>query len=705
MPSEDQVTRPAPGCWVLRTPGSAYVLSMTGQDVPVTAHWGARVDDATAVALSGVPADPPRASWESPLDGREEYPSDSGLRFAEPALAVRFPDGQRTVRWQAPTDEIVAGDDATELRLQFREQTRDLGLTLHYRVLDGHEVIERWATLSAGEDVEIRRADSAAWCPPRREAYRLSSLHGRWGAETQLQRTPLPAGLTRLGSRRTTTGPVHNPWFAVDDGTASETAGEVWSAALAWSGTWHADLEVLPGGRVTARVGAGHEEPLARLRPGESFTTPVSAGMFSGDGFGATSRAWHRYTRRIMPASGETRPVLYNSWEATGFDLDEANQVALAERAAAIGCELFVMDDGWFGRRVDDTAGLGDWTPNPDRFPNGLGPLVERITALGMRFGIWVEPEMVNPDSDLYRAHPDWVYASDGYPRHELRNQLILDVGRPDVAAWLHGWLDALLRGHDIAFVKWDMNRPVTDPGPGAQWAQRHAEGVYAILDRLRRDHPGVRFESCASGGGRVDLGILARTDQVWPSDNTDASDRLHIQEGFSQGYPARAMTAWVTDSPNYLTGRRLPLRFRFHVAMSGVLGVGGDLAAWTAEEQAEAAALIARYKQIRATVQHGDLYRLRSPRTSSAPALAYVSPTGDEVVVFQWLDGHRYGEPAPPARLPFLPPGGVWTDADTGVTYTSVFLHAHGVDAGLRRDHDSAVTVLQAVTSGAGCP
>ncbi|MFC5008007.1 alpha-galactosidase [Dactylosporangium cerinum] len=694
MPEADQVTRPAPGIWVLRTPGSAYVVSTGGEDVPVAVHWGAGVDDATAVALAAVPPDPQRASWESPLDGREEYPSDSGLRFAEPALAVRFPDGQRTVRWQPPVDEVVAGDGWSELRLRFHELTRQLRLTLHYRVLDGLDVVERWATLDAGEPLEVRRADSAAWCLPRRDGQRLSSLHGRWGAETQVQRTTLPAGRTGLGSRRTTTGPAHNPWFAVDDGAASETAGEVWSVALAWSGTWHADLEVLPNHRVTARVGAGHEEPLAHLDAGGSFTTPVSVGVFSDGGFGGASRAWHRYAHHVMPSGGETRPVLYNSWEATGFQLDEANQLALAERAAAIGCELFVMDDGWFGKRVDDHAGLGDWTPNPDRFPDGLGPLIKHVTRLGMRFGIWVEPEMVNPDSDLYRAHPDWVYATPGYPRHELRNQLVLDVGRPEVAEWLHGWLDALLSGHDIAFVKWDMNRPVTDPGPGPQWAQRHAEGVYTILDRLRRDHPGVRFESCASGGSRVDLGILARTDQVWPSDNTDAADRLHIQEGFSLAYPARAMTAWVTDAPNFLTGHRLPLRFRFHVAMSGVLGVGGDLNAWTADERAEAAQLIALYKQIRPVVQHGELHRLRSPRTSTAPALAYAR--GDEVVVFQWLHRHRFGEPAPPARLAFLPPDGTWVDAETGATFPAGYLRVHGVDAGLSRDHDSAVTVLR---------
>ncbi|GAA2382895.1 alpha-galactosidase [Dactylosporangium salmoneum] len=694
------VAEPAPGVWVLRTPRSAYVISLGislgGEDVPLAVHWGAPVDDETAVALAAVPADPQRGSWESHVDGREEYPSDTGMRFVEPALALRFPDGSRTVRWVFDGAETGEG----HLRLRYTELTRPLRLTLHYRVADGHDVIERWAELASDEPVEVLRADSAAWCPPPREGYRLGTLHGRWGADSRVERTALPDGVVRLGSRRTTTSPMANPWIALDDGTATETAGEVWTAALAWSGTWRIDVQRLPGGRVVANVGAGHEEPVAVLARGTTYEAPKSCGLWTDAGFGAASRAWHRYVRAcVLPHGDELRPVLYNSWEATGFLLDEANQMALAERAAALGCELFVMDDGWFGARLSDNAGLGDWLPNPTRFPNGLGPLVKRVTDLGMRFGIWVEPEAVNPDSDLYRAHPDWVYASPGYPRHELRHQLVLDLGRPEVAAWVHGWLDALLTEHDIAFVKWDMNRPVTDPGPRGPllWSTAHARNLYAVLDRLRRDHPGVRFESCASGGGRVDLGILARTDQVWPSDNTDASDRLHIQEGFSQLYPARAMTAWVTDAPNFLTGNRLPLRFRFHVAMAGVLGIGGDLPRWTLDEQATAASLIAQYKRIRPIVQHGELYRLRSPATSSAPALAYLSAPASayEAAVFQFLDGHRYGEPAPPARLPFLPPG-TWEDADSGERHTSGFLATHGLSAGLSRNHDSAVTHLR---------
>ena len=302
--------------------------------------------------------------------------------------------------------------------------------------------------------------------------------------------------------------------------------------------------------------------------------------------------------------------------------MNEAGQIRLAELAARLGIETFVMDDGWFGERHHDRAGLGDWTVNRQKFPRGLGPLIERVNDLGMRFGLWVEPEMVNPDSDLYRAHPDWVFHFAGRTRSQQRNQLVLNLARPDVAEWMFTTLDRLLSQNRIEFVKWDMNRSFSEPGwpeafrsgdnPERAWTD-YVHNLYAVLDALRAAHPGVEFESCASGGGRVDLGILRRVEQVWTSDNTDAWDRVKIQEGFTQAYPPQAMMAWVTDSPNFLTRRELPLRFRFHVAMAGALGVGGDLLRWTDAELAEAAELIAAYKEIRPVIQRGRLYRLAS--------------------------------------------------------------------------------------------
>jgi len=398
-----------------------------------------------------------------------------------------------------------------------------------------------------------------------------------------------------------------------------------------------------------------------------------------------------------MPYGGETRPLLYNSWEATGFDVGEDGQMALAARAAALGVELFVLDDGWFGARTSERAGLGDWAPNPARFPRGLGPLVAEVRRLGMRFGLWLEPEMVNPDSALYRAHPDWVLHMPNRRRTEMRHQLVLNLARPDTAAWTHAWLDQLIGEHDIDFVKWDANRPLTEVGwpghadPDRVWIE-HTRSVYRIMDRLRADHPNLRIESCAGGGGRADLGILARTDQVWPSDNTDPVDRIGIQHGFSQLFPARVMGSWVTDSPNATTARQTPLRFRFHVAMAGVLGLGGDLTAWTADEFDEATDLVAEYKRIRPVVQHGIAYRL-------AGAVQFLRDA--EVVVLAWQP-NRPTEPGPDAvRLTALDAGTTYRDQRTGATYAGAELMRSGLPLDLPPgDYASALVRLERQTT-----
>jgi alpha-galactosidase len=367
-----------------------------------------------------------------------------------------------------------------------------------------------------------------------------------------------------------------------------------------------------------------------------------------------------------------------------------------------------VMDDGWFGERHHDRAGLGDWTVNREKFPRGLGPLIERVNDLGMRFGLWVEPEMVNPDSDLYRAHPDWVYHFAGRTRSEQRNQLVLNLARADVAEWMIATLDRLLSDNHVEFVKWDMNRSFSEPGwpdaflagdaPERVWTD-HVRNLYAVIDRLRAAHPGVEFESCASGGGRVDLGILRRVEQVWTSDNTDAWDRVKIQEGFTQAYPPQAMMAWVTDSPNFLTRRELPLSFRFHVAMAGALGVGGDLLRWTDAELAEAAELIAAYKGIRPVIQRGRLYRLVSVLHGPFGASAYVA--GDDVVVLGWWGPQQCGARPGRIRLAGLDAGARYRDTGSGQQHLGAALMAEGLALPGETGSDFGSTLVHLVRLG----
>ncbi|MEU5084796.1 MULTISPECIES: alpha-galactosidase [Streptomyces] len=680
--------------WLLSGPGSGYALHLTDADELLHLHWGPPIALADAEELAKRPLPGPWP-FESPLDGREEYPVEGGPRFARPALSVRT-GLRRGTEWRFVSYDVADGT----LRLRFDDD--GLGVTLHYRMRG--DVVERWVTVANGgpEPVELLRADAATWTLPDREGWRLSQLHGRWAAESRLTTAPLTYGEKVIGSRRGHTGHQHLPWVALDT-DATEERGEVYGCALGWSGSWRITVAQLPDARVQITGGAGHDDSgLLLLAPGESYTTPVFAGLWSDGGFGGASRAWHAYQRaHVIPDAEQHRPVLFNSWEATYFDISEEQQAALARRAAEIGVELFVVDDGWFGARTSDRAGLGDWTPSPDRFPRGLKPLADHVHALGMRFGIWVEPEMVNPDSELYRAHPDWVQHHPGRTRTELRNQLVLNLAREDVQEYLWEQLDTLLSSAPIDYVKWDFNRCFTDAGwPGEPYPQRlwvdHVRALYALLDRLRAAHPRVAFESCSGGGGRIDLGVLGRTDQVWTSDNTDPLDRLAIQHGFTQLHPARVMAAWVTDSPNtQLNGRASSLRFRFVSAMAGVLGVGGDLTRWSPEERAEARRWVELYKEIRPLVQHGELYRLRPP-TGGLSAVQYVR--GAQTVVLAWLQAQHYGEPVPAVRLRGLDPTASYECRETGEVHRGAVLLHHGLRTGLKGDLDATVLRLRRV-------
>jgi alpha-galactosidase len=687
--------------WLLSTPDTSYAFQLQDEDVLRHVHWGRRLTMPQAVAAAAQPRRR-RRGFEGGLDGTEELAVDGGVRFGVPSLQVRFADGTRALEWQY-LDHTIDAESST-LDVRFADRHYPLEVVLHYRVHADSDVIERRLSLrnTGVEDaITLLRTDSATWPLPVRDDYRVSHVTGRWGAETRLQRTRVPVGATVFGSRRGTTSHHANPWIALDSGEAGAEHGEVWSAALAWSGTWRITIQRSADGRSAFTGGFGHDGISWQLAPGETLGTPVFAGLYSTGGFGETSRHWHEYFRaHVLSHPSEPRPVLYNSWEATGFDVHEDNQTDLARRAAALGVELFVMDDGWFGRRTSDHAGLGDWTVNPQRFPHGLRTLVDEVHRLGMRFGLWVEPEMVNPDSDLYRAHPDWVLHYPHRRRSELRNQLVLNFAHSDVAAWAAEWLDRLVTDNEIDFLKWDMNRPFTEAGwpgneadPDRLW-RAHVDTVYAILDRLRADHPHLRVEACSGGGGRVDPGMLARTDQVWISDNTDALDRLSIQHGYSQLYPPQTMSAWVTDSPNFLTGRAVPLRFRFHVAMAGVLAIGGNLMEWDEGELAEATELVAQYKTIRPIVQQGKQYWLRPPHSDGLTALQYVN--GTQSVVFAWRQAPHFGYETAPLRLAALDPDAQYRDVASGIVYHGAVLLAHGLPLDLPGgDYASTVVLL----------
>lgn len=693
--------------------GVSYAFGVNAEGRLQTLYWGAALGPADQ--LPAAVQVPENSSNEVPIALTPyEFAGFGGGLTTEPALKVRFPDGVRDL------DLRYAGHQSKDgqLVLHLKDVQRAVHVTLTYAMDEATGILARSAVLEnrTGNWLQVDQMAAACLNLPYSDDLQLSFLSGRWAGEFALQTRAVTPGAFVLESRKGVTSHQVNPWIALSRDTTVEESGPVWFGALGWSGSWRITVEMDALGGVHATAGYNPFDFNYRLKPGESLASPVFHAGFSNEGLGGASRLFHRYQReKILPhaPTPRLRPVLYNSWEATGFDVSEPGQMALAEKAAGIGVERFVVDDGWFGARNSDKAGLGDWVVNGKKFPNGLGPLIKRVNDLGMQFGLWVEPEMVNPDSDLYRAHPDWVIHFPGRPRSEARNQLVLNLARKDVYNYLLKMLDDLVSSNNIAYLKWDHNRTWSEPG----WPERapdeqqrlyveYVDNLYRLLAELRRRHPTLEIESCASGGGRVDLGIMKLTEQVWTSDNTDPYDRLVIQDGYSHAYAPAAMMAWVTDSPNWLNRRATSLEYRFLSAMQGGLGIGANLNHWKEDDFAKAKRLVEEYKRVRATVQLGNLYRLVSPRNGS-PRSATLSVSQDrkQAVLFAFLHSGTTRTAHPAIQLRGLAPDAVYAlraiagaaAPGTVAKASGAYWMGHGLKVVLEGDFQAAAFVLEA--------
>jgi alpha-galactosidase len=690
----------------------SYVLGVNQEGELQSLYWGQRLRPADPIPAAQV--DKGTSSFELPVNATpQEYVGWGGGLVVVPDVKITFPDGNRDLALRYVSHSININNNT--LSIAMRDISRDVTVTLLYQMDAATGIVARSARIDNHTDapLTVEQAFAATWNLPASSDYQLRYLTGRWAGEWNLQQGPLHPGKVVLESRRGSTGDEVNPWFAIERGNEpDQDTGNVWFGALGWSGSWQINIEQDWQHRVRVTGGYTPFDFAYRLAPGESLETPKFYGGYSASGIGGASRLLHRIEMdTTIPQPHRLRPVLYNSWEATGFDVTEAGQEALAEKAASLGVERFVMDDGWFGERKDDHAGLGDWYVNPQKFPHGLKPLIDKVHGLGMDFGLWVEPEMVNPDSELYRKHPDWVLNFAGRPRTEGRHQLVLNLARPDVRAYVYGFLDKLLAENDIAFLKWDYNRNWAEPGwPAAQLDEqkevyvKYVENLYGILAELRQKHPRVEIESCSGGGARVDLGILRYVDEVWPSDNTDPFDRLSIQNGFTYAYAPGLMMAWVTDSPNWMNQRSTSLEYRFLSSMQGSLGIGANLNKWTPGDFATAKKLVAAYKQVRETVQEGALYRLISPVVSEYAATESVARDGHAAAVFAFLHSSQEGQPFPQLYLRGLDPDATYSLhlqagqlADGAVERASgdYWMH-HGVAVSLRSDFQAAFFTLE---------
>ncbi len=696
--------------------GVTYAFGINDLDELQPVYWGGQVSGGDKFAAAT--KKPEAASFDSSVTTTpNEYAGWGAGLFVEPALKVSFPDGNRDLVLHY-VSHTIKGD---ELTITLKDVERDLFVEIHYVVDHETGIVGRSAVIEnrTKTPVTIEEAAAATWSLPRGTDYSLRYLTGRWAGEWNLQKQAIRPGETVLESKRGSTGHQNNPWFAIERGEhPDEESGDVWFGALAWSGSWRITVEQDQLQQVRVTGGFNPFDFSYKLLPGKQLETPVFYGGYSRHGVGGASRLLHHFElAKILPQAPKPkpRPVIYNSWEATEFAVNEPGQVALAEKAASIGVERFVMDDGWFGQRKDDHAGLGDWYVNKEKFPNGLKPMIDKVHSLGMDFGLWVEPEMVNPDSDLYRKHPDWVFNFTGRPRSEQRNQLVLNLARNDVRDYVFNFLDEILSHNQIAFLKWDYNRNWSEPGwpavaPDEQKAVyvEYVHNLYGILRELRAKYPQVEIESCSGGGGRVDLGILGLTDEVWPSDNTDPFDRLRIQDGFSYAYTPGVMMAWVTDSPSWANIRSTTVAYRFLSSMQGSLGVGANLNKWTPAEFATAKELISAYKGVRETVQHGSLYRLVSPRDGSEVSVTEsVAIDKKQGVIFAFLHSSQMGYPFPrvflrglDAKLNYRVTSIAGALAkDTPVVASGSYWMSHGVDVEMRGDFQAAAFRFDSVT------
>ncbi|MFJ5266055.1 alpha-galactosidase [Streptomyces sp. NPDC088387] len=690
--------------WTLRTDRTGYTvrLSPDGPWAELEA-WGPHGAEHGPSALDWSH----RTHYITPADAAPAEYLPHGLRpFTAADLVAGRAGHERGVWWTFTGAE--EGDGT--LRLTFTDDVIGLRTTLCYAVVPATDVIHRWTELTCTGDEELRleQLDSAAVnIPVTTAGARLTCLTGQWSQEFTHTQLDLTRGTFTMGSRQGAPGHAYAPWLAVQDPLAEDCA---YGVALEWSGNWHIDVDAEPAGAVRVRAGRVPHEGVVHLAPGATLVTPRLACAFSAEGLDGLARVWHRYERRLTgDRLGRTRKVLYNSWEATGFDVEAAGQLDLAKSAAGIGAELFVVDDGWFPGRADDTGGLGDWTPDPAAFPQGFDAFVADVRALGLDFGLWVEPEAVSPGSRLHTEHPDWVYRIEGRPARLVRNQLLLDLGREDVQDHVLTTLDHLLTTYDISYLKWDANRPPTERGrPGAGPADhldldaQHVQGYLRVLDHLRTAHPHVTVEGCAGGGGRIEGATIARTDVVWPSDNTAPLDRLAIQYGFLHAHAPHVMSSWVTDAPGVFDPRPRSLAFRFVTAMCGVLGIGADLRTWTPDQLAEATAWIARYKEIRDVVHLGEARLLGSPKDATC-GVQYdgIDDRGGRTVVAAFSTGPLDGAPLVPGRparlrLRGLDPAAAYEDRVTGTTYAGAHLMHYGLPFHWSAQHDAELVELR---------
>lgn len=660
---------------------TSYILHILNEGYLAHLYWGKRINSVNVSNMlvlrgrSSFSPKPEPANKDLSLDTMpQEYPGYGNSDMRSPAFQVQLPNGSTVSVLKYKSHQISKGkpvleglpatyaegeEEAETLALELQDELIGLRVVLYYSVYENLNVITRSVkfTNKGNENVKLLRALSMS-LDFADDEFDFIHLHGEWARERHLERRPLFTGMQSVESRRGGSSHQHNPFIALARKNADEDQGDVYGFSLVYSGNFVAQAEVSQFKTARVAMGINPFDFTWLLEKGQSFQTPEAVMVYSSEGLGGMSRTYHKlYRTRLCRGQyrDQVRPILVNNWEATYFDFNSEKLLEIASVGKEIGIDLFVLDDGWFGKRNNDKSSLGDWFVNEEKITEGLNGLVQKVNDLGLSFGLWFEPEMVSPESNLYRAHPDWCLHVPDRSRTLGRNQLVLDFSREDVCDAITKMISDILSGAPITYVKWDMNRSMTEIGSALlpperqrETAHRYILGLYRVMETITSRFPQILFESCSGGGGRFDPGMLYYMPQTWTSDDTDAVERLKIQYGTSLVYPASSMGAHVSAVPNHQVGRITSLEMRGNVAMAGNLGYELDLTKLSEEDKDIVRKQTEFYRDIRDLVFFGEFYRLKSPFEGNETAWNFVSEDQTEVYAayFEVLS-----QPAAPIR------------------------------------------------------
>ncbi len=693
----------------LQTKNTSYIMTLR-MNTLLHAYYGKRTDDLSGIdgtvysfgdGFYALDTGDNYNSYFSTAGQLLEYSVYGVTDKSDCAFFAQFEDGTSFFRPLYKSHRIYAGkpglpglpatytendSEADTLEITLRDDDKNLELVLRYSVFEDTDIITRNVDVvnKSQGTVSLNSAMSVSMDFTDKD-FDFVHLYGAWAKERHIQKQPLMNASYHIDSKRGSSSHFHSPFVALARKNATENMGEVYGFSFVYSGNFYAGTDVDFYNRTRFLMGINPYDFCWKLEPGKTFVTPEVVMTYSDEGYGKMSRSFHKlYRTRLVRGKyrDSERPILLNNWEATYFNFNEEKILDIAKDVKELGIEMLVLDDGWFGKRNNDKSSLGDWFENREKLPDGVDGLARKINAMGLKFGLWFEPEMISPDSDLYRAHPDWCIHSGNSPRTLGRNQLILDLSRKDVCDYIKGFMTEILTRANIEYVKWDMNRNFGETGSElldkdhtGEFAHRYMLGLYDVLEYITNKFPDVLFEGCSGGGGRFDAGMLYYFPQFWTSDDTDACERMFIQYGTSMVMPASSMGAHVSVSPNHQCGRITPLDSRAFIAMCGTYGYEMDVSKMSEEEKQRSREHIGIFKRVRDVIHKGNMYRLRSPFEGNYCAFQYVSEDKSRcVLVFSTVLAHpNKGN----FRVKFegLDPCGIYRERNTGHIYSGAVL------------------------------